>query len=102
GDTIKPYSAGIEKQGMNRNAVVVMSEVGVDISLQRSKFVDEFCPTYTGKTKVIHCGFDDPPKLAQNAQSRQEELNDYRRVRDEIKRFIESLPERLLAEGDAT
>jgi arsenate reductase len=41
----------------------------------------------------MHFGFDDPPKLAQNAETEQEALNCYRRVRDEIKAFVEKLPE---------
>ena len=111
GDVIEPYSAGIETHGLNPNAVKAMGEAGVDISSHRSQHLDEFkdiqfdyvvtvcgsanesCPMFPGKTKVIHIGFDDPPKLAKDAATEEEALNCYRRVRDEIKRFVESLPD---------
>jgi len=110
-DVIEPYSAGIETHGLNPNAVKVMAEAGVDISGQRSKHVKdlpdiefdyvitlcdhaaEHCPFFPGKTKILHFGFDDPPKLAQNAKTQREALNCYRRVRDEIKAFVEKLPQ---------
>lgn len=113
GDVIEPYSAGIETHGLNQNAVKVMAEAGVDISGHRSKHVDEVrdipfdyvvtvcddahesCPLFPGRTKVVHVGFDDPPRLAKQAKSEQEALNHYRRVRDEIRRFVESLPDGL-------
>ncbi|HDS84855.1 MAG TPA: arsenate reductase ArsC [Phycisphaerales bacterium] len=113
GDVIEPYSAGIETHGLNPNAVKVMAEAGVDISKQYSKHLDqvkemdfdyvvtvcghanENCPMFPGKAKVIHVGFDDPPALAKNAKTEQEAIDCYRRVRDEIRTFIEQLPERL-------
>ena len=113
GDIIEPYSAGIETHGLNPRAVKVMAEVGVDISKQRSKHVDELkyvdldyvitvcghanenCPIFPGQTKVIHVGFDDPPKLAEHAKSQTEALNCYRRVRDQIKDFVNTLPQAL-------
>jgi arsenate reductase len=113
GDVIEPYSAGIEMHGLNPNAVKVMAEAGVDISGHRSKHVEELtniqfdhvvtvcdqahesCPLFPGRTKVIHVGFDDPPRLAKEAKNEQEALSHYRRVRDEIRRFVESLPESL-------
>lgn len=113
GDVIEAYSAGIETHGLNPNAVKVMAEAGVDISSHRSKHLDkvkdidfdfvvtvcdhasENCPVFPGKTKTVHAGFDDPPKLAENAKTDDEALDCYRRVRDEIKSFIETLPESL-------
>ena len=53
---------------------------------------DEHCPTFSGATRVIHVPFDDPPRLATNAASDGEALAHYRRVRDEIRAFIEKLP----------
>jgi len=112
-DTIEPYSAGIETHGLNSKAVQVMEEAGVDISRHRSKHVRELegiefdyvitvcghanenCPVFPGKAKIIHVGFDDPPKLAAAAKTEEEALNHYRQVRDEIKVFIQSLPEAL-------
>ena len=105
---IDAYSAGIEAHGLNPNAIIVMAEAGVDISSHQSQHVDEFrkiafdyvvtvcghahehCPVFSGDATVIHTGFDDPPKLAQRAQT--EEEAHYRRVRDEIRTFVESLP----------
>ena len=111
GRLIEPYSAGIETHGLNRFAVKVMQEAGVDISGHRSKTLDdlaelefdyvvtvcdrarETCPVFPGKVKKIHRGFDDPPTLAKDAKTEEEALGHYRRVRDEIRRFVESLPE---------
>ena len=110
GDLIEPYSAGIETHGMNPNAVKVMAEAGVDITGQRSKHVDELkdvpldyvvtvcahanesCPVFPGNAKVVHVGFDDPPKLAKTARTEEEALGHYRRVRDDIRKFIQTLP----------
>jgi arsenate reductase len=114
GDVIEAYSAGIETHGLNPNAVKVMAEAGVDISSHTSKNVrdlmhiqfdyvitvcghaNENCPFFPGKSKVVHRGFDDPPQLAKNAKSEEEGLGYYRRVRDEIRTFVNSLPENLL------
>ena len=114
GDVIEPYSAGIETHGLNPLAVRVMAEAGVDISGQRSKTVEavkdvpfdyvvtvcghanETCPMWLiGKVKVVHVGFDDPPALAKSARTEEESLGHYRRVRDEIRAFVEGLPENL-------
>ncbi|MBN2225762.1 MAG: arsenate reductase ArsC [candidate division Zixibacteria bacterium] len=108
---IQPYSAGIETHGLNPFAVKVMAEAGVDISWHVSKHVNELqgvafdyvitvcdhasehCPVFPGSAKIIHAGFDDPPRLAAGASSEEEALGHYRRVRDEIKAFVETLPE---------
>jgi arsenate reductase len=113
GDLIQIYSAGIETHGLNPRAVQVMAEAGVDISGHRSKHVAELaginfdyvvtvcghahenCPVFLGKAQVIHVGLDDPPKLAANATTEEERLTHYRRVRDEIRDFVASLPESL-------
>ena len=55
----------------------------------------ENCPVFSGKTKVTHVGFDDPPRLARGADSEEEVLRPYRRVRDEIRAFVETLPDSL-------
>jgi len=112
GDVIEAYSAGIEMHGLNPRAVKVMAEAGVDISHQRSKKVEELgavdfdnvvtvcghanetCPMWLkGKATVVHVGFDDPPALARGAKSEEEALSHYRRVRDEIRAFVMTLPE---------
>jgi arsenate reductase (thioredoxin) len=105
-----PFSAGIEAKGLDPYAVRVMREVGVDISGQHSKTInevagvdfdyvitlcghaDENCPVFPAKAKIIHHGFDDPPKLAAEAKSEEEILGHYRRVRDDIRKYIETLP----------
>ena len=112
-DAIEPYSAGIETHGLNPNAVKVMAEAGVDISGHRSQNVqdlmdvpldyvvtvcghaNETCPMFPGKAKVVHVGFDDPPALAKQARTEEEALDCFRRVRDEIKAYVETLPESL-------
>lgn len=117
-DTIEAFSAGVEPHGMNQNAVAVMGETGVDISGSRSKHVDELksisfdyvitvcdharetCPLFPGKTKIVHVGFDDPPRLAKGAKSDEEALGHYRRVRDEISEFIEHFEARIAAAGE--
>lgn len=109
------HSAGIETHGLNAKAVAVMAEVGIDISAHRSKHVselahidfeyvitvcghaDEHCPRFSGAAKVVHVGFDDPPRLAASATCEEEALAHYRRVRDEIRAFVETLPEGLAA-----
>ena len=113
GDRLEAFSAGIEKHGLNPHAVRVMAEAGVDISDHQSQSVEdlpvqqfdyvvtvcghanEHCPIFPGNAKVVHVGFDDPPKLAAAAKTEEEALGHYRRVRDEIRAFIEELPERL-------
>ncbi len=112
-DLIEPYSAGIETHGLNPNAVRVMAEAGVDISGHRSKHVDdlkhilfdyvitvcdhahESCPLFAGRAKIVHVGFDDPPRLAKEAKTEQAALDCYRRVRDQIRSFVAGLPETL-------
>ena len=109
-DCIEAVSAGIETHGLNPLAVKVMGEVGVDISAQRSRNVSEFadanldyvvtvcghahesCPIFPGEIQVLHVGFDDPPKLAADCTSEDEALVHYRRVRDDIRTFVETLP----------
>jgi len=117
-DVLEVESAGIETHGLNPDAVAVMAEVGVDISQQRSKHVEELqgrpfdvvvtvcdaaresCPVFPGATRTIHRGFDDPPRLAATATSREEALAHYRRVRDEIRDFVASLPGSLTRADD--
>ncbi|MGB2753539.1 MAG: arsenate reductase ArsC [Phycisphaerae bacterium] len=112
GDRLEPFSAGTSPHGLDPRAVRVMAEEGVDISGQRSKHVDEVCripfdyvvtvcdrardacPVFPGKARALHAGFEDPAA----AQGTEEEvLAVFRRVRDEIRQFIERLPETLSA-----
>ncbi|MBN2082891.1 arsenate reductase ArsC [bacterium] len=113
GDTIEAWSAGIESHGLNSHAARVMAEAGVDISSQTSKNIAELpsvefdyvvtvcghahenCPVFPGAAQIVHVGFDDPPALAAQAKTEEEALAHYRRVRDEIREFVESLPDSL-------
>ncbi len=113
GDVFEAYSAGIETHGLNPNAVRIMAEAGVDISKHKSKLLTdlneisfdyvvtvcghahETCPFFPAKAKIVHVGFDDPPRMAKLLESEEEKLNCYRRVRDEIRNFVESLPDAL-------
>lgn len=115
GDIIDVVSAGVETHGVDPMAVAVMEEAGVDISGQRSKHVKEFqdssvdvvitvcdhakesCPYFPLAGKKIHQGFADPPALAKEIRKRggdqQEQLDSYRKVRDEIRAFVEAMPD---------
>lgn len=102
------YSAGTQKDGLNPFAVRVMKEVGIDITHQYSKTIEDLknismdhvfticsdahekCPFFPSK-KVTHVGFEDPPKLARGMKSDEDILNVYRKIRDEIKTFIVSI-----------
>ena len=96
GDVIEAYSAGIAPAGLDPRATKVMAEVGVDISGHSSKHADvlaaESCPVFPGKAKKFHRSFEDPPRLARDAATEEQALGHYRRVRDEIRAFIETLP----------
>jgi arsenate reductase len=112
-DLIDAYSAGVSPKPLDPRAVTVMAEAGVDISNHHSKHIDELrniqfdfvvtvcdsahesCPIFSGKTKILHIGSDDPPRLAEQAKTEQDALNFHRRVRDEIKAFIDTLPDSL-------
>jgi len=112
-DRYEAYSAGVESTSIDPRAVLVMKEIGVDISAQRSKSTDEFqdiifdlaitvcdrakqacpfcitdlkLPTKSPKAReVIHRSFDDP---ALASGSEEEQLKVFRQVRDEIKDWI--------------
>ncbi len=114
GSEIEAYSAGVNPQGLHPLAVRVMAEAGVDISGQSSKHVQdlkdipfdyvvtvcdsarESCPLFPGKTKVVHRSFADPA-AARGGEA--EVLAVFRRVRDELRDFVKSLPDSL-AEGE--
>ena len=110
GDTIEFSSAGIEKHGLNPFAVRAMQEIRIDITGHTSNTLDELdsdsldyivtvcghadetCPVLATKTQRIHKGFDDPPKLAAQEATEEAGMVHYRRVRDEIKAYILTLP----------
>jgi len=114
---IEVYSAGLETHGLNPNAVKVMAEAGADIAGQKSQHLDEFmdldldvvvtvcdhahetCPWFPTDCEVVHVGFDGPPKMAravaESGGDEEVQLDCYRTVRDQIKAFVQTLPERL-------
>lgn len=105
GDLFNFYSAGTKKHGLNPRAIEVMKEVGADISGHESNTTDELpkvvmdfvftvcsdahenCPYFPGG-KIIHVGFDDPPRLTKQMTDEEQILSVYRRVRDEIKQMV--------------
>lgn len=113
GDRYEAYSAGVEATTVNPYAIIVMKEIGIDISSQRSKTPQEFqdtifdlvvtvcdlakaiCPICTTNLKlstkspkareIIHKSFEDPAVVV---GSEEERLRVFRRIRDEIKGWI--------------
>lgn len=111
GGRIEAWSAGVDPAGVDPRAVRAMQESDVDISEHCSKHVDtlrdvpfnlvvtvcdnaaEACPVFPGRVTVLHRGFEDPPRLARAAASEDVALDHYRRVRDQIRSFVQELPE---------
>ena len=108
GESIESFSAGVDPGKLNERAVEVMAEAGVDISGHRPKHADdlcgiefdyvvtvcdhahETCPVFGGGAKVVHRKFDDPSFVI---GTRDEVMSEFRRVRDEIRDFVASMPE---------
>jgi arsenate reductase len=105
GDRFEVESAGFAPSKVRPEAIKVMAELGIDISGQRSKSVDEFagqefdyvitvcnsaketCPIFSGKAERIHQSFEDPPpEMIGDEESR---TVIFRRVRDELKEWLE-------------
>lgn len=105
------WSAGIETHGMNPYAQRVMAEAEAPLTDHYSKTLeslgevtfdlvitvcghaDENCPWFPGDVEVRHHGFEDPPKLAAGLTDEEAILSVYRRVRDQIRAFVRTLPE---------
>ena len=103
GDQFEAFSAGTEATRVNPLAAQVLLELGIDISHNHSKTLDQFadqhfdyvitlcgsaneqCPLYFGGVQRVHIGFDDPSRLPGTAE---EVLPEFRRVRDEIRRRL--------------
>jgi len=119
GNLISPFSAGIKPNGLDSNAVEVMKEIGIDISDHKSKTIEELgrvefdyvitlcdsaqknCPFFPAKYGIIHHGFDDPIRLASSETGKQNILEHYRRVRDEIRVYIQTIPASLIGQKDS-
>ncbi len=113
GDRLEVYSAGTSPWVVDPRAVQAMAEVGLDISGQSSKHIEDLahlefdfvitlcdqaqqsCPVFPARVGVLHRSFKDPPVLALSAKSEEEAMGHYRRIRDEIRKFVEKLPELL-------
>jgi len=113
GDLIEVSSAGIETHGLNPHAVAVMAEEKIDISRHESQHLNDFkhidfdyvitvcshahesCPIFPGGSKIVHVGFDDPPKMAELLNNPQKKLDCYRKVKDQIKSYVLTLPQSL-------
>jgi len=109
-DRVEAHSAGIAPSRVHPDAIAVMAQAGVDISSQRSKHMDEVehlhfdwvvtlcdrakepCPVFPGKVRQIHQAFKDPVEIE---GTREEVLAAFRKTRDEIRAFIETLPDLL-------
>ena len=105
GEAFEAYSAGVRPSQVRSEAIEAMKEIGIDISGQRSKSVDEFtgqefdyvitvcdnaketCPIFAGRTERIHESFEDPPPPG--ARSDDETLAIFRRVRDQIREWLQ-------------
>jgi len=109
-DVIEAYSAGVWPVGVSSRAIQVMAEAGVDISSHTSNHVDDFleidfdyvitlcdnarenCPVFSSRAKIIHKPFEDPTFVVGNTD---EIMRAFRRTRDQIREFVETLPESL-------
>ena len=114
GGSVEAFSAGIRPIGVNARTIAVMAEAGVDISMQSSSCIDDFpeidfdyiitmcnhaarqCPTFSRSTKIIHKPFEDPYFAC---GSEEQIMNKFRKVRDDIRSFIETIPQSLIS-GD--
>ena len=107
GDRFEVFSAGTKPSHVRPEAIAAMRELGIDISGQHSKSVDEFtgqnfdyvltvcdnakesCPIFPGQTLSIHHNFEDPASLQ---GSEQERLAAFRRVRDQLREYLQTFP----------
>ena len=115
GNIIDVYSAGIRPIGVSPRAIKVMAEEGVDISTQKSQHLSEFseidfdyvitlcdnaaenCPVFSGQAKVLHKPFEDPYFAS---GSEEDIMETFRKVRNEIRGFIEEMPNNLKDSGN--
>lgn len=104
GDRFEVFSAGTKPSQVRPEAIAAMKELGIDISGHRSKSVDEFngeqfdyvltvcdnakesCPIFSGQSVAVHHNFEDPAVLQ---GSDEERLALFRRVRDEIRKYLQ-------------
>lgn len=107
GDQFEVESAGTRPSHVRPEAIQAMREIGIDISGQRSKSVDEFagqnfdyvltvcdhaketCPIYPGHSNRMHHNFQDPAEVEGSEEQR---LAAFRKVRDEIRMYLRTFP----------
>jgi len=107
GDRFEVYSAGTIPSSVRPEAIAVMAELGIDISRNRSKPVDEFagesfdyvltvcdhaavaCPVYPGHANRLHHSFEDPAAVQGSEEAR---LSAFRRVREQIGAYLANFP----------
>ena len=112
GEHFEVSSAGTRPAGLNPNAVAALREIGIDISQSRSKSVDEFlgeqfdfvvtvcdnakesCPIFPGDGERMHHSFSDPA-----AAPAEQQPGEFRRVRDEIRNWLDDLVPKLLQQS---
>jgi arsenate reductase (thioredoxin) len=103
------YSAGIETHGVNPRAIAIMKEDNIDISNYTSNNINEYrdldfdfvitvcdnakerCPFFPTSAKKIHHNFNDPAKAI---GTEEEIMNEFRKVRDEIKKYCRAFIEK--------
>jgi len=104
-DEYEVFSAGTKPSHVRPEAIKVLAEVGIDISRNRSKSVDEFagqkinfvltvcdnakevCPYFPAKTKLIHHSFEDPAEIQGDEETR---IKAFRQTRDQIRKYLEN------------
>ena len=88
-------SAALNVRTNINDGVGINIDTALDVIVTVCGHAHETCPVVPPTCRVVHVGFDDPPSLSKDAQNEEEALESYRRVRDEIRAFIETLPEAL-------
>ena len=104
GDRLDVFSAGTRPSTVRPEAIVVMSEIGIDIARHRAKSVEEFagqefryvvtvcdhardsCPVFAGNAERVHWSLEDPAAFQGNQREREAE---FRRIRDQLAGRIE-------------
>ena len=112
GESANIYSAGIETHGVNPKAIKTMSEIGIDISTHTSNNIEEYstvefthiitvcdhaaenCPYFPSGAKRQHFNFPDPAKAT---GTEEEIMDEFRRVRDLIKGYLEDFVKSMLS-----
>ena len=115
GDRIETYSAGTNPKGVSRLAVMVLDELGIDISRETSDPLDKYkdmhfdyvitlcdeanekCPLFFGGVNRLHMGFPDPPH---SNDPTPENLQQFREVRDAIRKGMKEFFSRVLMKGE--